>query len=62
MANLVEHPDDKFSHVKAQISLFMRKSVFGVVQPSKTQTSLLNYRDYLESGNFGYSKYRYYTN
>ena len=30
-------------------------------RPGKTQTGLLNYRDYLQSWNFGHSKYRYYT-
>ena len=30
-------------------------------RPGKTQTSLLSYRDKLESWNFGLSKYRYYT-
>ena len=30
-------------------------------QSGKTQTSLLSYRDLLESWNFGLSKYRYYT-
>ena len=30
-------------------------------RPGKTQTGLLSYRDKLESLNFGFSKYRYYT-
>ena len=30
-------------------------------RPSKTQSSLLSYRDQLESWSFGFSKYRYYT-
>ena len=35
----------------------MRKPVFGVVWPDKTQTGLLSYRDSLESWMLGYSKY-----
>ena len=31
-------------------------------RPDKTQTGLHSYRDKLESWNFGFSKYRYYTN
>ena len=30
-------------------------------RPGKTQTGLLSYRDQLESRNFGFSKYMYYT-
>ena len=30
-------------------------------RPGKTQTGFLSYRDHLESWNFGFSKYRYYT-
>ena len=37
------------------------KPVFGDLPLGKTQTSLLSYRDWLESLNFGFSKYRYYT-
>ena len=33
----------------------------GLRPPGKTQTGLLSYRDQLESLNFGFSKYRYYT-
>ena len=37
------------------------KTCLGGLRPGKTQTDLLSYRDELESCNFGYSKYRYYT-
>ena len=36
------------------LSHTMRKCVFGSLQPCKTQTDLLSYRDQLESWNFGY--------
>ena len=39
----------------------MRKCVFGSLRPGKTQTDLLSYRDQLESQNFGYINYRYYS-
>ena len=46
---------------KMDLSLITRKLVFAILRPGRIQTGLLNYRDWLESGNFGYSIYRYYT-
>ena len=43
------------------MSHIMRKPVFGSLQPGKTHSRLLSYRDQLEAWNFRFSKLRYYT-
>ena len=44
-----------------QLSPIKRKCVFKSLRPGNIQTSLLSYRDYLESCNFGSRNKRYYT-